>query len=273
LSAPGGGGDDRIMGRLDGKIVLISGAARGIGAACARGMHSEGAAVVLGDVLAHQARELAAELGARATGLELDVTSETSWMTAVAHCRDQLGPLTTLVNNAGIMRRLGVLDGTLADYRSVVDVNQIGTLLGMRAAAEDLRVARGAAIVNFSSVAGFGGMPGAIAYNSTKWAVRGLTRSAAVEFGPLGIRVNAVFPGPVRTTMLPFPEDSFGYLPLGRTADPAEVAAAVVFLASDEASFITGAELAVDGGLTGMMTGGNRLARPSLQPEGSEKRQ
>lgn len=246
------------MGSLDGKAVLISGAARGIGAACARAMHAEGAAVALGDVLTEQAREVAAELGTRSVAVELDVTSEASWEAAITECREEIGSLTTLVNNAGIMRRLGVADGTLADYRAVVDVNQIGTLLGMRATVDDLRHARGAAIVNFSSVAGFGGMPGAIAYNSTKWAVRGLTRSAAVEFGPLGIRVNAVFPGPVRTSMLPFDEDSFGYLPLGRVADPSEVAAAVSFLASDEASFITGAELAVDGGLTGMMTGGNR---------------
>jgi 3alpha(or 20beta)-hydroxysteroid dehydrogenase len=243
---------------LAGRVALVSGAGRGIGAACARALHAAGAAVALGDVLADEARALAWELGERALAVELDVTSESSWEAAVRRCRAELGPLTTLVNNAGIMRRAGLADGTLADYRAVVDVNQVGPLLGMRAVLPDLREAGGAAIVNVASVAALGGMPGAIAYNSTKWAVRGLTRSAATELGPEGIRVNLVFPGPIRTAMLPYPEDSFGWLPLERIGAPEEVAAVVAFLVSDEASFVTGAELAVDGGMTGMMTAANR---------------
>jgi len=140
----------------------------------------------------------------------------------------------------------------------------------MRAVAEDMRRAGGGAIVNISSVGGLGGMPGAIAYGSTKWAVRGLTRSAAVELGPDGIRVNAVFPGPISTSMLPFPEDSFDYLPLARVGAPAEVAAVVLFLLSDESSFVTGAEYAVDGGLTGMMQAPTAPVRQSTT--GSEAR-
>jgi 3alpha(or 20beta)-hydroxysteroid dehydrogenase len=248
------------MSRLGGKVALISGAARGIGAACARALHDEGAMVVLGDVLADGVRELAADLGERARAVELDVTSEDGWAAATAVADEAFGPVTALVNNAGIMVRAGLEETTLEQYRQVVDVNQIGPLLGMRAVTGPMRRAGGGAIVNISSVGGLGGMPGAIAYGSTKWAVRGLTRSAAVELGPHGIRVNAVFPGPISTSMLPLPEDSFGYLPLGRVGAPAEVAAVVLFLLSDESSFVTAAEYAVDGGLTGMMTAANRTS-------------
>jgi 3alpha(or 20beta)-hydroxysteroid dehydrogenase len=246
------------VSRFAGKVALISGGARGIGEACAHALHQEGAAVTLGDVLVDDVQRVAADLGPRALAVELDVTSEASWAAATARANEEFGPVTALLNNAGLMRRAGVEETTLEQYREVVDVNQIGPLLGIRAVIADMRRAGGGAIVNVSSVGGLGGMPGAIAYGSTKWAVRGLTRSAAVELGPDGIRVNAVFPGPISTSMLPFPEDSFGYLPLARVGSPSEVAAVVVFLLSDDSSFVTAAEYVVDGGLTGMMQAANR---------------
>jgi 3alpha(or 20beta)-hydroxysteroid dehydrogenase len=247
------------MNRLTGKVALVSGAARGIGAACVRAIHDEGATVIAGDVLADEAIALCRELGDRALGVGLDVADAGAWDAAVSAATARFGPVTVLVNNAGIIRRAGLLDCTEAAYREVVDVNQIGPFLGMRAVAEDMKAAGGGSIVNVSSVAALGGMPGAIAYGATKWAVRGMTRSAAVELGPFGIRVNSVFPGPTRTPMMDgYPEDAFGFLPLPRFGTPEEVAAVITYLASDESSYVTAAEHVVDGGLTGMNPGANR---------------
>jgi 3alpha(or 20beta)-hydroxysteroid dehydrogenase len=247
------------MNRLDGKVALISGAARGIGAACARAMHAQGAAVVVSDILAEEAVALGDELGGRALGLSLDVSDHGSWAAAVSAGAEAFGPITVLVNNAGVIRRAGLLDSTEQEYRAMVDINQMGPFHGMRAVADGMKSAGGGSIVNMSSVAALGGMPGAIAYGATKWAVRGMTRSAAVELGDFGIRVNAVFPGPIRTPMMEgYPEDAFGFLPLPRFGQPEEVAATVVYLASDESSYITGTEHVVDGGLMGMNPGANR---------------
>lgn len=221
--------------------------------------------MALGDVLVGDAADIAASLGERARAIELDVTSERSWSGAVDATRACFGPVTVLVNNAGVMRPNAVDEGTLADYRAVIDVNQVGPYLGMRAVVGDMRAAGGGSIVNVSSVGALAGMPGAIAYAAAKSAVRGMSRSASVELGPDRIRVNAVFPGPISTSMLPFPPDSFGFLPLGRSGAPEEVASVIVHLASDESRFVTGAEHVVDGGLMAMNPAANRgVARSNL---------
>jgi 3alpha(or 20beta)-hydroxysteroid dehydrogenase len=247
------------MAELEGKVAFVTGGSRGIGAATVRLLHAEGAQVVIADVLADDAQALAEELGPRALPVVLDVSDESQWTAAVKSARDAFGNVTVLVNNAGVIGRTGLLDTTEEDYRRVIDVNQIGPFLGMRAVADGMAEAGGGSIVNMSSIAALGGMPKAIAYGASKWAVRGMTRSAAVELGPKGIRVNSVFPGPIFTPMMEHvPEEAFSFLPLPRFGRPEEVADLVLFLASDRSTFITGAEHAIDGGMAGMNPGANR---------------
>jgi 3alpha(or 20beta)-hydroxysteroid dehydrogenase len=245
---------------LDGKVALVSGAARGIGAACAEALHASGAAVLLGDVLEDEAIAVATHLGEGAAAAPLDVTSAASWERAVVVAREAFGPVTILINNAGIIRRgprLGEIDE--GEFRQVLDVNLIGHFLGMQAVVAEMRAAGGGSIVNFSSVAALSGVPGSISYAASKAAVRGMTLCAASELGPDGIRVNAVFPGATRTKMMDHVEDeTFGFVPIGRLAEPEEIAACVAFLASDGASFVTGAEYVVDGGVTSMSAALNR---------------
>jgi 3alpha(or 20beta)-hydroxysteroid dehydrogenase len=245
---------------LEGKVSLVSGAARGIGAACAEALHAGGASVLLGDLLEDEAREVAARLGEGAAAVRLDVTSSSSWEQAVVAAREAFGPVTVLINNAGIIRRgprLGEIDE--GEFRQVLDVNLVGHFLGMQAVVAEMRVAGGGSIVNFSSVAALSGVPGSISYAASKAAVRGMTLCAASELGPDGIRVNTVFPGATRTKMMDHVEDAtFGFVPIGRLAEPEEIAACVAFLASDGASFVTGAEYVVDGGVTSMSASVNR---------------
>lgn len=242
------------MGRLEGKVAIISGAARGQGAMEARHFLAEGAAVVLGDVLVDEVHALAEELGSQARGLRLDVTSPASWAEAVGVAEGEFGHLDVLVNNAGILRPGMVADITLEDYRAVIEVNQVGTLLGMQAAVPAMARAGGGSIVNISSIDGITPMAGMVAYAASKFAVRGMTKVAALELGPLGIRVNSVHPGGVRTPMtspdaVGFDVSTlFGGLPLGRIGEADEIAPLVTFLASDEASYCTGSEFVVDGG-------------------------
>ncbi len=241
--------------RLIGKIALISGAARGQGAAEARAFVAEGAKVVLGDVLDDEGQVLAKELGDSAVFVHLDVTSESDWAGAVQAAVDTFGSLNVLVNNAGIMR-LGPLDSQPTDdYRAVIEVNQFGCYFGMRAAVPALRAAGGGSIINTSSINGFIGLAGTTAYGASKFAVRGMTRTAALELGHDGIRVNAVCPGTIDTAMVSSPEfehvDKDAYFadqPVPRIGRPEEIAAMMIFLASDESSFCTGAEYVVDGG-------------------------
>jgi 3alpha(or 20beta)-hydroxysteroid dehydrogenase len=241
------------MGRLAGKVVLISGAGRGIGAAEAELFVNEGAKIVLGDI-SEQVHEIAATLGATARSIILDVTSAQSWKAAIDLTVQSFGGLDVLVNNAGIFR-----PGTIADmdgdaFMELVKVNQLGTFLGMQAAARVMR--QGGSIINTSSVAGLFGTPGGSAYCASKWAVRGLTRSAAMELGPQGIRVNSLHPGGVDTPMLAGqqPEGTsydavFANYPIPRVGKPEELARAALFLASEESAYMTGAEMVVDGGL------------------------
>jgi 3alpha(or 20beta)-hydroxysteroid dehydrogenase len=247
------------MNRLDGKIALVSGAARGQGEAHARLFVAEGARVVVGDVLDEQGQALVEELGDDARYAHLDVSREEDWARVVATTVAEFGGLDILVNNAGIARYSSIVDLSLAAYMEVIGVNQVGAFLGMRAAIP-LMTARGSgSIVNISSTSGLVGASGTLAYTASKFAIRGMTKTAALELAPLGIRVNSVHPGGVDTPMLKPDElenadvglDQFiASVPLGRLAHPSELAKLVLFLASDESSYCTGSEFIADGGLT-----------------------
>lgn len=241
------------MGRLDGKIAIITGAARGQGAAEARLFAAEGARVVLADVLDDEGEAVAAEIGDAAVYTHLDVTDEPQWQAAVALAEDRFGPVTVLVNNAGILLFQPLDKTDLADFDRVMRVNVQGVFLGMKSVTPSMTTAGGGSIVNISSTAGLQGLPHLGAYVASKWAVRGLTKTAAIDLGHKNIRVNSVHPGGIDTPMVagtsgdaPF----YKRLPVPRMGSADEAARAVLFLASDEASYIAGAELAVDGGAT-----------------------
>lgn len=240
------------MARFDGKVFLLSGGARGLGAAQARRLVAEGARVVLGDVLEDLGQELAAQLGTAATFVRLDVTSATAWRVAV-DAAERTGPLHGLVNNAGIFVPAPIEDTAEELFERHMRVNQLGTFLGMQAVVPALERTGGGSIVNISSSAGLRGVPHAIAYTATKWAVRGMTKAAAIELADRGIRVNSVHPGMVDTDMLrirPAQENQFQAerQPIKRLATADEIAGLVLFLLSDESLYMTGAEVAMDGG-------------------------
>jgi 3alpha(or 20beta)-hydroxysteroid dehydrogenase len=240
------------MARMAGKIVLISGGARGQGAAEARLVVAEGGKVVIGDVLEAEGRRLAGELGAAAAFVRHDVTVEADWAAAVDAAR-ALGGLHGLVNNAGIYVPSTLLETDAALFERHMRINQLGCFLGMKAVVAAMERAGGGSIVNISSVAGLRGSPGAIAYSATKWALRGMTKAAAADLAPRRIRVNSVHPGPIDTEMLKVrtPEQNAERLqrvPMARMGTAEEVAKLVLFLLSDESAYITGAEVAIDGG-------------------------
>jgi 3alpha(or 20beta)-hydroxysteroid dehydrogenase len=240
--------------RLAGKVALITGAARGQGEAEARLFVAEGARVVLGDVRDALGEEVAASLGKAARYVHLDVAHEDQWQRAVALAEAEFGRLDILVNNAGIVGDFCPTElCTLETYQRTIDVNQIGPFLGMKTAIPALRRAGGGAIVNVCSVAGLHGIPGLVAYGASKWALRGMTKVVALEVGRDNIRVNALHPGSVETPMMD-PDLDRALLTRGqaiaRVARPEEMARAALFLACDESSFITGADLAADAGLS-----------------------
>jgi len=243
------------MDRLKGKVILISGGARGQGAAEARLFVAEGARVVLGDVLEEQGRRLAAELGQdAAVFLRQDVTREADWEAAVK-AAEAFGALHGMVNNAGIYQPRTLMETDTELFERHMRVNQLGCFLGMKAVVPLMERSGGGSIVNISSVAGLRGSPGAIAYSATKWALRGMTKAAAVDLAPRRIRVNSVHPGPIDTEMLHVrtPEQNrerLQLVPMRRMGTAEEVAQLVLFLLSDESGYVTGAEVAIDGGAT-----------------------
>jgi 3alpha(or 20beta)-hydroxysteroid dehydrogenase len=220
-----------------------------MGAEHARVLAAEGAAVVIADVLDDEGAAVADAIGDQATYVHLDVTDEGSWSRAVQATVERYGSLSVLVNNAGIVNGNLIHQYDVAQWRAILDVNLTGTFLGIRASVTAMTAAGGGSIVNVSSVEGFRGSPGLHGYTATKFAVRGLSKSAALELAPQNIRVNSIHPGFIRTPMTAGIPEDFLSIPLGRGAEPAEVSAMVLFLASDESSYCTGSEFVIDGGL------------------------
>ena len=244
--------------RLEGKVAIISGGARGMGAAEAHLFAREGAKVVIGDLLEEEGDKIVAEIGesgGEALFVRLDVTDETSWQSAVEAAVERFGKVDILVNNAAILRTQGLLETTEEIWDEVMDVNAKGTFLGTKSVIPEMRKAGGGSIINISSGAGITGSRRNTAYHASKGAVRIFTKSAAIQYAGENIRVNSVHPGPIDTAMLASsmaspgarrPED----VPLGRYGKPEEVAYGVLYLASDESSFVTGSEVVIDGGRT-----------------------
>lgn len=236
------------MGRVEGKVALITGGARGIGAASARALVAEGAKVVLGDVLDDEGKALAEELGDAARYLLLDVTSEADWAAAVEFTLAEFGKLDVLFNNAGIANGGQLQRFKMDKWQQIIDVNLTGPFLGMKASADAMIAAGGGSIINTSSIEGLRGTPWAHGYVASKWGLRGLTKSVAMELAPHNIRVNSLHPGLIKTPITEDIPDDMIPIPLGRPGQPEEVASFVVFLASDESSFATGSEFVMDGG-------------------------
>jgi 3alpha(or 20beta)-hydroxysteroid dehydrogenase len=251
--------------RLAGKVAVVTGAARGSGAAIARRIAAEGGRVVVADVLDERGRAVVDEIGDAACYVHCDVTREADWSAAIA-AAESLGGLHVLVNNAAVLHLAGIEETSVADYRRIFEVNELGTFLGIRAAIAPMRAAGGGSIVNISSIDGVFVTPGTSAYSASKFAVRGLTKTAALELGRFGIRVNAVCPaaGNMEMVLEALPpgfdfsarrgeQGSAGAShssPLGRRGQMEDVADAVVFLASDESAFVSGADLMVDGAMS-----------------------
>ncbi|MEU8119402.1 glucose 1-dehydrogenase [Spirillospora sp. NPDC049024] len=236
------------MGRVDGKVALISGGARGIGAASARALAAEGARVVIGDLLDEEGKAVADELGDAGRYVHLDVTSAEDWAAAVETAVREFGALHVLFNNAGIANGAAIQRFSTEKWQQIIDVNLTGPFLGIRAAADALIAAGGGSIINNSSIEGLRGTSWAHGYVASKWGLRGLTKSVAVELAPHGVRVNSLHPGLIRTPLTEGIPDDMVPIPLGRPGLPEDVASFVVFLAGDESSFATGSEFVVDGG-------------------------
>jgi len=243
--------------RLDGKVALITGAAleRGQGACEARLFAAEGARVAVADVQSQAGDATARAIGERASYHDLDVTDADAWAEVVGQVLERHGRLDVLVNNAGVWHTGGLFDTSPEDYRRVVEINQTGVFLGMRAAAPHMREQERGSIVNISSSAGLRGDGRIHAYVASKWAVRGMTKAAALELAPYGVRVNSVHPGLIQTPMSatefePGKPDPGRHVPMGRVGQPEEVAELVCFLASDASAYISGAEVSIDGAVT-----------------------
>lgn len=236
------------MARFTGTVAIITGGARGMGAAHARMLVQEGAQVVIGDILDIEGKQLEVDLGSQAAFTKLDVTDEHDWKAALALAEETFGHVNLLINNAGILAMGTIEDMTPAEYRRVIDVNLFGTYLGMHTVIPSMKKAGGGAIINVSSTAGMMGYAQLAGYVSSKWGVRGLTKTAAMELGAYGIRVVSVHPGPIRTPMTEGIEDTMtAAQPIARFGEPEEVSKLVLFLAKD-ATYSTGSEFIVDGG-------------------------
>jgi 3alpha(or 20beta)-hydroxysteroid dehydrogenase len=240
------------VARLQGKVAIVTGAALGMGNAVARRFCAEGASVVVADINERDGKALAGELGPAAVFAAHDVSDETSWRSVVDATVTAFGGVDILINNAGIWRTAPLVEQTAAGFDEIVAVNLRGVFLGMRAVAEPMRERGGGAIVNTSSTAGLVGLANMVAYGASKWGVRGISKVAAIELGPWGIRVNSIHPGGVDTPMtaeLGFRgPGAVAPVPLGRYGTPDDIASLHLFLVSDEAAWITGAEIYIDGG-------------------------
>ena len=241
------------MGRLDGKHVLITGGARGMGAAEAALFVGEGATVCIADILDEEGEATAEALGDAANYYHLDVRDAAAWAKTVEGCLAKYGKIDCLLNNAGVYREGNLETTTAEDWEFQIGINQTGVLLGMQAVAPSMREKQRGSIVNISSIAGLMGTQNCIGYGASKWAVRGMTKSAAKELAPFNVRVNSIHPGLIETDMLPLvgpPEAMAAIVPMERTAHADEVADTALFLASDDSKYTTGTEFVVDGGLT-----------------------
>ncbi|WP_195430411.1 glucose 1-dehydrogenase [Clostridium sp. D46t1_190503_E9] len=244
------------MERLKNKVAIITGGARGMGASHVRLFASEGAKVVFTDLNEEQGRILEKEIGANVKFIKQDVTDAASWEKVVEDTEKIFGQVNILVNNAGISINKPLLEITEDEYRKIVDINQVSVFLGTKAVAASMKKSGNGSIVNISSMNGLVG--GAIGYTDTKFAVRGMTKAAAIQLSPLGIRVNSVHPGVIETPMVT-EGDSYEVIeklskqiPIRRMAKSEEVSNLVLYLASDESSYSTGSEFVIDGGLTAM---------------------
>ncbi len=242
------------MARLQDKVIIITGAAQGMGATHARLCIEAGAKVVLTDINTEKGQALAAELGSQALFIQHNVTSEDDWAQVIAATQAHFGTINVLVNNAGITQSKSILETSLDDYRRILEINQVSVFLGMKAVIPSMQASKQGSIINISSINGLVG--GAIGYTDSKFAVRGMTKAAALECAPFGIRVNSVHPGVIATPMIMQGDtkaavEAFAKsIPLRRVAQPEEVSRLVLYLASDDSSYSTGSEFIVDGGLT-----------------------
>jgi 3alpha(or 20beta)-hydroxysteroid dehydrogenase len=242
------------MARLEGKVAIVTGGSRGMGESTVRLLVEEGARVVIADVLDEPGQALAEELGDGVIFVHMDVTRKADWQNAV-QAAEQLGPLNVLVNNAAILFHSTIMDTTEEEFMRIVSINQLGCFLGMQSVFESMKANGGGSIINVSSIDGLQSKNSLVAYSSTKWAVRGMTKSAAIEMGKYGIRVNSVHPGGIYTAMhgsdFISEEDASKFYDkqaIPRVGQPREVAALTAFLASDEATYSTGSEFVADGG-------------------------
>jgi 3alpha(or 20beta)-hydroxysteroid dehydrogenase len=250
----GDSGESRESGaaRLSGKVAIVTGAARGQGAAEARLFAAEGAKVVLGDVLLDEVHAVADEIGDAATALRMDIREVGDWAAAI-EAAEAFGPLNVLVNNAAVVHFASIVDTTMEDWQRVIGVNQTGTFLGIQSAIAPMKRAGGGSIVNVSSIDGLQAKNGIIAYAASKWAIRGMTKVAALELGRHGIRVNSLHPGGVDTLMgnpagMDNIDEFYRKYPIPRAGRSEEIALLALFLASDESSYSTGSEFVADGG-------------------------
>ncbi|GAC46751.1 SDR family oxidoreductase [Gordonia aichiensis] len=235
--------------RLAGRVALISGGARGMGASHVRAMVAQGARAVAGDILDDEGKALAEEVGDAVRYVHLDVTEPDDWRAAVDLTVQEFGSLDVLVNNAGIVNFGLFEDYSLDDWRSIIDVNLTGVFLGIKSVVPQMKKQGAGSIINISSIEGLAGTMASHGYTASKFGVRGITKSAALELGPSGIRVNSIHPGLIKTPMTEWVPDDIFQTALGRAAEPSEVSALVVYLASDESGYSTGSEFVVDGGV------------------------